>query len=1191
MTQSALTSEPSSALSPGFIALHGNRIEELLATAAAWLQQHPLAPLETEIVLVQSNGMAEWVKMSLARSTGVCAAAAVQLPARFLWQTYRQVLGRSAVPVRSPLDKSALSWRLMRLLPALLTTPGFEPIAAYLPTDDRERCFQLAQRIADLYDQYQVHRPDWLDAWAGGAEVLIGADGGKTALAPDQRWQALLWQQVLGELDAAQLALVRPQVHKRVLVAINEASADAAQLALPRRAVVFGMSHLPLPTLELLAALSRHSQVLLAIPNPCRFHWADIIDGRELLRFERHRQPLRKDALDRVNLEEMHLHAHPLLAAWGRQARDFVRQLDAFDDAAQTRKHFPLARIDLFEDSTPDDATLLAQVQAHIRDLVPLAEHLHPAVAAADRSIVFHIAHSPVRELEILHDQLLSLLAAPTPPGGKALRPRDIVVMVPAIDDFAPAIRAVFGQYGRDDPRHIPFDIADLSARGGNALSSALQWLLQITHQRCRLSDLCALLDVPAIAARFGIAADQVALLTQWMSGAGMRWGLDAAHRASLGLDACGEHNSALFGVRRMLMGFAVGSASRALTEPFAGIEPYAEIGGLDAELAGACANLVERLLRWQSESAQPASPQVWAERIRALCADLLHPTDDGERSTVRALDDALDHWLEDCADAGFSAELPLPVAGEACLAALDAPVLNRRFRAGGITFCTLMPMRAIPFEVVCLLGMNDGDYPRRSPRSDFDLMALPKQHRPGDRARRDDDRQLMLDALLSARRVLYISWCGRSVRDNSEQPPSVLVAQLRDYLAAGWSPQVVDERTQEHPLQPFSRRYFEEESGLRTWAREWSSAHTSTAPRDMLALPLFAPDAGVPLRRADLAAFLRSPAKVFFRQRLDVVFDDETAALPDDERFALTALEEFQLVSATTSAVLAELAALTADKLTTTDLGAAVERALQRSAHGGELPLRAPGARVRAELEATLQSLLQAWHKVRMDYPLDAPRLPLRFEHEGVVVEDWLDQRIAASAAAPANADDERSSDDEVRWLALDAGRLLDSKGEKLRPHKLLRPWVNTLLAAASGQPSAGVLIGRDTTVHIKAMGPETARTELAGLLDIWRQGLECPLPVAPKTAFAWLNGKDEAAARNSATTTYEGSSYAHSHAERDSDACLARCFADFASLSAGDRFTELAQALYGPVHNWIASQLTHNKHPESNPIADESI
>ena len=1171
-------------LPPGFIALHGNRTETLLDTVAGWLAQHPLAALESEVILVQSNGMAEWVKMALARQAGVCAAAAVQLPGRFLWHTYRQVLGRSRVPARSPLDKTALAWRLMRLLPEVRAEDGFEPIAGYLSTNEPGRRFQLALRIADLYDQYQVHRPDWLDAWAAGRELLLDAGRDTTPLPPDQRWQAQLWQRLLAELAPERRALTRPQLHERVLQVLEARSGSGAPegaagehpaedtdatdnrdggqpaAALPRRIVLFGMTHVPLPTLQLLAALSRHSQVILAIPNPCRFHWADIMDGREWLRIARRRQPLRKDHdLHAVALEAMHLHAHPLLAAWGRQARDFVRQLDAFDDAEATRAHFPLARIDLFDEHTPADASLLRQVQDHVRDLLPLAEHPRPAIPPADRSIVFHLAHSPVRELEILHDQLLQLLA--DPPGERPLHPRDIVVMVPAIDDFAPAIRAVFGQYGRHDARHIPFDIADLSARASSPLMTAVEWLLRIAHDRCRLSDLGALLDVPAIAARFGIGEDGLPRLTRWMSGAGIRWGLDAAHRADLALEACGAQNTALFGLQRMLMGYAVGESERALDTPFAGIEPYDEVGGLDAELAGALARLIERLIRWQADSRQPTPPAPWAERLRALLADLVRASDDTDRQTLAALDAALELWLDACDDAGFDAELTLDVAAEAWLSALEAPAVDKRFRAGGVTFCTLMPMRAIPFEVVCLLGMNDGDYPRRSPRSDFDLMALPGQQRPGDRARRDDDRQLMLEALLSARRVLHVSWCGRNVRDNSAQPPSVLVAQLRDYLAAGWSPAVVAERTTEHPLQPFSRRYFEPGTRLLTHAREWRAAHATEEDGTQASAPpapplaAFVPDPAVPLTIGQLARFLRNPVKVFFRERLGVVFDDDAETLPDAESFGLDALEEYGLIDELAAALLADMAALAAAELPRFVLDEAIARHLRRIERAGRLPIGGLGARTRAALGEALVPMLQAWRAARAAHPLALQRLPLRFAHAGTVMEDWLEHRVAATASADAPV-----------WLALDPGRLLEGSGQdSTRPHKLLQAWVKCLLAAACGAPSAGLLIGRDGTLHIAATDRDSARTTLATLIEGWQHGLGAPLPVAAKTALAFIGARNP-------VDTYEGNERMAGEGE---EASLARCYPEFAALAADGRFETLAQGLYAPLASWVATHV----------------
>ncbi|WP_068809223.1 exodeoxyribonuclease V subunit gamma [Thauera phenolivorans] len=1173
----------SSSIEPGFIALHGNRTEVLMDTVAAWLRQHPLAPLEQETILVQSNGMAEWVKMSLAREAGVCAAAAVSLPARFMWRSYRQILGHAAVPPSSALDEAPLTWRLMRLLPGLLDDPAFAPVAGYLRADDDTRLWQLAARIADLFDQYQVYRPDWLEQWATGHDRLVSAAGVESAVPPDQAWQPALWRRLLGEVDEDARAAIRPRLHRRVLAALEDGRPFAAPL--PRRIVLFGMTHVPLPTLELLAALSRHSQVMLAVPNPCRFHWADIIDGREWLRSARRRQPDKPAAgpLDALPLEQMHLHAHPLLAAWGRQARDFVRQLDAFDDAEQARARFSLPRIDLFDEDGDEDESggeaagtpLLRQVHAHIRDLVPLCEHPRLAVAADDRSIVFHIAHGPVRELEVLHDQLLALLAHP--PGGRPLHPRDIVVMVPAIDDFAPAIRAVFGQYGRHDPRHIPFDIADLSARAASPLVGALEWLLRLPGERARLSELCDLLEVPAIAARFGIDAAALPRLTQWMRGAGIRWGLDAAHRAALQLATCGEQNSARFGVNRMLMGFAMGESGvdggEDAGEPFADIEPYAEVGGLDAELAGGFARLLECLLRWRDAARQPAPPDQWARRCRTLLAKLVDARELADQRTLGALDDALEAWTEACREGGFDGELPLAVAAGAWLSALESPSLNKRFRAGGVTFCTLMPMRAIPFEVVCLLGMNDGDYPRRAPRSDFDLMGVSGQARPGDRARRDDDRQLMLEALLSARRVFYASWSGRSVRDNSEQPPSVLVSQLRDYLAAGWGAGVVASRTTEHPLQPFSRRYFEPGAALFTYAREWRAAHAADADEPAIAaavppLAPFEPDPRTPLTVAQLASFLRNPVKAFFRQRLAVRFEAAEEAPVDEEAFGFDALEEYGLVAELAQAVLA--ASAPGEPLPP---GAALEARLRlqlgRLRRAGRLPMGGFGARSERELEAVVLPLLHAWQAALAAHPRPLQRQRLHFEAAGGRMEDWLDQLHAgAEADAPPT------------WLALDSARLLhDPKKQDLRADRMLLPWVRSLLAAAGGLPARGLVVGRDASVAIAPLAAEPARATLARLLQAWREGLDAPLPLPLRTALAQLEGAHP-------QRCYEGHDHAHGEVE---EACLARLYPDFEALSADGRFAELAERLYAPLRDWIAAHTAVLAHPDPSAASEE--
>ena len=1140
---------------PGLLVLHGNRLELLAEATFAWLAAHPLGPLEEETILVQSNGMAEWFKMELAAAQGICAATRVELPARFIWRAYRTVLGRAAVPVVPALDKLPLTWRLMGLLPALAGQPGFEPVSGFLQDGDAARRLQLAQRLADLFDQYQVYRSDWLQDWAQGLDQIraeaASGPGASPAVPAEQRWQPALWRAALAGLQPDEQRATRAVLHQRFLAAL-QSPGDWPQL--PRRVVLFGTTHIPHQALEAIAALSAHTQVLMAVPNPCRYHWADIIDGRQLLRAAQRRHPLRDGRdLATVPLQDMHSHGHPLLAAWGRQGRDFVRQLDAFDDVQLARARFEVPRVDLFDDGPGH--TLLEQVQARIRDLVPLAEHDGAELPPDDRSMVFHVAHSAQREVEILHDQLLRLLAHS--PGGGALHPRDIVVMVPDIETFAPAIRAVFGQHGRAHARHIPWGIADQRERGHHPLLVALEWLLRAPQQRFTFSELRDLLDVPAVAQRFGIAADDLPTLVAWIEGAGVRWGLHAGQRDQLGLSACGESNTWRFGLRRMLLGYATGE----LGAGHADIEPYTEVAGLSAALAGALAEVLAVLEPWWEGCAVPSTPEAWGPRLRSLLLQVFSATDDADRAVLSALDDALSAWLQACEAAGFDDPVELGVVREAWLDAVDEPGVSRRFKAGGVTFCTLLPMRAIPFEVVCLLGMSDGDYPRRSTRSDFDLMALAGQARPGDRSRRDDDRQLMLDALLSARRVLYVSWAGRSQRDNQEQPPSVLVSQLRDYLNAGWGADVVKLRTTEHPLQPFSRRYFEPkgagaaEQALFTYAAEWRSAHDVPPDAALPEARAGAEATPMQLTLSQLAGFLRNPVKAFFRQRLQVSFDESPAAAEDDERFVTGGLDRWQLLDEMLAAARRQIEGAGASP---DALASLVEDQVARLERAGRLPMAGPGALVQVELIATLNPMVGHWQALQEQHPQAHGKRPLRLPdpvRANLGLDDWLLglQSSGEAGATPV-------------WIELQASKLADKKLKNARADKLLTAWVRSLAAAACGQPAAGIVIGADAVIHVAALEPAAAHDTLLDLMGACQDGLtgDRPSPTAVLTGLAFV--KDPAKAR----AAYEGSDFGGSAGE-GREACLARLFADFAALSADPEFEPWSQRLYAPYRAWL--------------------
>jgi exodeoxyribonuclease V gamma subunit len=1158
---------PASSISPGFITLHSHRSEVLADTLTAWLRAHPLLPLESEVVLVQSNGMAEWIKIELARQGGVCAATRVELPSRFLWRTYRQVLGKHNVPPDSPLDKLPMTWRLMALLPGCLSDPVFQPVAGFLRGDEPDRLLQLASRLADLFDQYQIYRPDWLQDWAAGRNVLRKA-ACQDELGEDQLWQAELWRRVLATLDDSQRQATRPALHARALAHLQSGQPLASPVA--RRVSVFGMSHMPGQLLEMLAALAAHSQVLLAVPNPCQYHWGDIIDGREWLQAERRRHAYRGETLAGLPLAQMHLHAPTLLAAWGRQGRDFIRQLDAFDDqqAAQQVTQWP--RLDFFDDVPGEDGTrLLAQLQRRIRDLEPSSGGI-PAqpLRKDDASVTFSVAHSPVRELEVLHDQLLQWFHTSPEP----LSPRDVVVMVPDIELMAPAIRAVFGQYKRSDARFIPYDIADLGAQAISPLIHAVEWLLALPQQRSRMSELVELLEVPALAARFGLKDEHLPTLTRWMAGSGIRWGLSAEHRAGLGLGVCGDDNSALFGVQRMLMGYACG-ADPVDDGVSLGVSPYPEVGGLDAELAGSLAHLLQALIDWWQICTQSATPAQWAEQCRAMLAALFKPRDDNDRNALAALDQALNDWVRACGEAGFAEAVPLAVARSAWLEALKAPRLEQRFRAGGVTFCTLMPMRAIPFKAVCLLGMNDGDYPRRSPRADFDLMGLPGMTRPGDRSRRDDDRQLMLEALLSARQVLYVSWSGRSVRDNSEQPPSVLVSQLRDEIDLLWGKDTAKGLTTVHPLQPFSRAYFEAGSGLQTYAKEWRAAQlghlweaapaaeslTSVAPREIreqgLAptgyaglLPVLESANGVPvITLQQLARFLRKPVGAFFRERLQVHLEDERSELHDEELFGLGGLDLYQLLDHELQHVPADLSA--------DELPSHAARVVQHLREAGALPLAGVGTLEAQKLTHILQTQLAAALRERGAYPDMAERVLVDQAHPQVSLQDALGGVLAGEGGQ--------------MLLSLRANDVADLKPKTplARPEKLIDIWLQSLAAAAMGHPLRCVVVGRNAVVRAEPLDPEAARAQLHTLLATWAEGMRWPLPLPPSVALQWLKDRENT---NALADAYEGSDF--KSAEKDKDPALARTYPTVQDLLATGALDRLAQAAYAPLKAWAA-------------------
>ncbi|MEQ1530658.1 MAG: exodeoxyribonuclease V subunit gamma, partial [Methylococcales bacterium] len=956
-------------------------------------------------------------------------------------------------------------------------------------------------------------------------------------------WQAELWRALLTDIPDRQRRHSRAFLHEQFLIELAEHK--TRPIGLPRRIMVFGVSALPQQFIKALAALSRHCQVLVCIHNPCRHYWADIIEQKDLLRAERHRQQHKQGMPVALEDHELHLHANPLLAAWGKQGRDYIRLWDEYDQPEQYRDWFQ--RIDVFDDyGESGRRNLLQQVQQAILELTPLPGPKQPLVDVnPDNSLVFHIAHSLQREVEILHDQMLQLFTdAPD------LTARDVIVMTPDIDSYAPHIHAVFGQIGVDDPRYIPFSIADQQERGRNSLLIAVETLLHLPESRFTVSDLLDLLETPALCNRFNISDQDLPLLQQWLQGAGIRWGLHAQHRHSLDLPAGLEQNTWEFGLRRMLLGYAVGDG-----EHWQAIEPYPEIGGLSAALLGPLTLLIKTLDEFWQQLQTPLPPEAWGQCLRNFLASFFAGEDDADTLTISKLLDSLERWQDNCSQAELSEALPLQIVREAWLNDLDQTNLAQRFMVGSVNFCTLMPMRAIPFQVICLLGMNDGDFPRSHPPLDFDLMSLAGNYRPGDRSRREDDRYLFLEALLSARQQLYISWIGRNSRDNSELPASVLVAQLRDYLQAGWccaGQDLLTAITVTHLLQPFSAGYFQgQNSALFTYAHEWRAAFAAL-PQINPATPLPGMLLESSLTIAALTDFLRNPVKCFFNQRLKVYFDQDHTINEDSEPFHLNGLEKYQLADE-----------LLRQALTTPaeQVPQILQSVAEKQRRQGKLPMAgfaetAQHAYLDPALAAIENSveLLKAW-PTPVGTLLDI-QLTFHIDQQSIRLEDWLGGLRSNSQGQPA-------------LILPRPNAILQNQQPKW--HTLISAWLNHLAACAQGLALHTFMVGADHSLAFPPIPAAQAVQFLQSIVDAWYHGLNQPLPLACKTGFAWLekSTQEEDKAVAAAESCYIGNY--NSSGEVAEDPYLARAYPNFADLY-GAAFCHYAQELYAPLMNAVS-------------------
>ena len=1004
--------------------VQSNRVENLAAELLRTQAEAPLAdPLAEEVVVVQSPGMALWLRTEQAKAFGIAAGVAYPLPSLFAWRLIRTLV---PAPADDPYAKRNLRWTLFGLLAALpQDAPAFAPLRHYLEGGEQGlKRFQLAERIADLFDQYLVYRPSWLAAWRRGQR--LGLPG------PHEAWQSALWAQAVAALGAAPDRATLLTAALERLAHSPPGALDDLLVPVAPRVALFGLSALPPGQLALFTALARHRPVTLYFLNPSADYWAEVLRPTVVAR--RQAEALKDGGAEALEAYEAaalaYLPAHPLLAQNGALGRQFLNQLLALDGAAEVLDHF----------GERDEETALAQLQ----QAVLLGDDAPLVLTPEDRSLGFLPCPSPLREIETLYDALVDAFEADA-----SLRPQDVVVMIPDIDHYAPLIEAVFGQ--PELPLALPYSIADRQGQEEAPLLAWFERLLALPASRFERSTVMALLALPQCQRAFGLALEDLSLFERWLEAAEVRWGWDGRDWAATGLGEEAVLHSWRRGLDRLLLGAMTGDTDGV----FSGLAPVALAEGEGARLS-ALLSAVETLARFRERLAGPCLPAEWAavlEEALQRCLDL-SPEDDLVLAPLR---EVLGELLT-LPNAVASTPLPRLALLEALKGALEGPGAAHRFFAGGVTFCTLMPMRVLPFRIVCLVGMNEDAYPRIEQPLPFDLMA--QAPRPGDRLRRSEDRYLFLEALLSARDRVLLSWTARD-RNYRPLPPSLLVTELQAALTGEVESEAMERAlkpiTMAPPLQPFSSRYGE--TGLDTYQSLWrprleapgiTPGPLESSVREAAGPPLAPNPARAP---ALLLAFHRDPLGTFFREGLGAALRRLPESVEDDEPFTLDPLGRYRLLE--------DSFALAGN-----------DEVLRAR---GRLPLGAAGDGALAEARATTQALRGA--------------LPEAF---------W------AATAAQVSLD-----------LALPSGRILGpclrwsdglvraQRFGALRAQDRLGLWISVLLYATAGWGRHGVLLGPEKAVVVTApASPETALETLLGLLQV---GLREPLPLFPEASCTW--------------------------------------------------------------------------------------
>jgi exodeoxyribonuclease V gamma subunit len=1038
------------------------RADALVAGLADVLTTVPGDPFTPDVVAVPSKGVERWIAQSLSsvlgtqpgRGDGVCANVVFPSPGRLVREAVAAGSGFDADD--DPWAQHRLPWPLLEVIDGCASEDWCRTLGRHLGlldgSVDQGRRMAVAQKLAGLFASYGAQRPTMVRDWLHRRDT----DGHSGPLDSDHVWQAELWRRLREHVGA-------PSPAERVEDAATALREDPSLVDLPERLSLFGPTRLTTDQIQVIDALAVQREVHLWLPYPSQGLWQHVAEatGADSLARE---VPTRRDD------PTAEIPAHPLVRSLGRDAREMQLRLEAHS-TVEDDEHLAVE---------PDGGTLLAALQHDIHaDRAPTGEHRR---ADDDTSVQVHACHGRQRQVEVLREVLLGLLA-----DDPTLETRDIIVMCPDIESYAPLMAATFGLSTADPdgalegvrdnahPGHrLSVRLADRSLRQTNPVLAVAARLLELADSRLTASEVLDLAAMPPVRRRFHLDDDSLERVGDWIRRSGVRWGLHAEARSPFGL-AEFRQNTWESGLDRILVGVTMDEDElRSVDDTL----PLDDVDSNEIDLTGRLAELLDRLGAAVEALNREQTLDKWlaalGDAVESLVA--VSPRDAWQVSQARwQLADTL------TAAEGHSEGTTLRVSDVRALLGerLKGRPTRANFRTGALTMCTMVPMRSVPHRVVCLLGLDDGVFPRTTRVDGDDILA--RRPRVGERDARAEDRQLFLDAILAAKERLVCVYSGADERTGAERPPAVPLGELLDVLdrtAQASHGGVRDRVLTRHPLQPFDARNFVAGEMVRDTAFSFDrSAYDGSrallhdrGPRPpFLAAPVPDPDPPRTVELDALVRFLEHPARGFLRQRLELSTTDEEDEPSDAIPVDLDGLETWAVGDRLLRAGVA---------------GIPDERAVRAEWLRGQLPPGRIGEDIVTPVAERAAQLVDVSADLRSIDPTQ------------VDVSVTLPSGITVAGTVP----------------SIHGNCIVRVVYSRLSPKHRLRAWVYLLALSAHATDSAwrAATVGRNPdrrggevlASFLGGVSPHDARTHLDTLVGIYRTGLTFPLPLPPETS-----------------------------------------------------------------------------------------